>query len=109
MSDFLGIKSNASQKDINSQTRSDTRSATILYLFGTRLTLYLGKAFINIYLGPSVIQLDPNIEVPSKAPAEQDFRKKRQPKESPKKVASDKATKALLGFGSKMFFRNFSS
>ena len=39
--------------------------------------------------------------MPSKAPAEQDFRKKRQPKESPKKVASDKATKALLGFRSK--------
>ena len=60
--------------------------------------------FLNINLGPSVIQLDPNIDVPSKAPAEQDFRKKRQPKESPKKVASDKATKALLGLRSKYFF-----
>jgi len=55
------------------------------------------EAIENSVGSPSVIQLDPNIEVPSKAPAEQDFRKKRQPKESPKKVASDKATKALLG------------
>ena len=65
--------------------------------------------FLNINLGPSVIQLDPNIEVPSKAPVEQDFRKKRQAKESPKKVASEKATKALLGLWSKISIFKYSS
>merc|ERR1712142_1311258 len=34
------------------------------------------EAIENSVGSPSVIQLDPNIEVPSKAPAEQDFRKK---------------------------------
>jgi len=51
----------------------------------------------NDVIGPSVIELDPNVELPIKTEQPLDFRSKRNHKETIKKVASDKAAKTLLG------------
>merc|ERR1711953_294301 len=55
------------------------------------------EAIENSVGGPSVIELDPNVELPIKTEQPMDFRQKRNHKETIKKVASDKAAKTLLG------------
>jgi pentatricopeptide repeat protein len=55
------------------------------------------EAIENSVGGPSVIELDPNVELPIKTEQPLDFRSKRNHKETIKKVASDKAAKTLLG------------
>lgn len=55
------------------------------------------EAIENSVGSPAVIELDPNVELPVKTEQPLDFRQKRHHKETTKKVASEKATKALLG------------